>query len=254
MRRLFTGWRPDRHDERDFVFAAPRPSAEGLPPSVDLSRGFPRHYDQASTNSCVGNSVAALVDFTDKEQDDGKEVIPSRRFIYYAACALDGYAGVDQGTTIRSAFQALGKVGYAREALCQFRTDLITSRPSAEAFRDAGRRKLGTRAFFRVARTEDALRSALAANNPVVFGFTCYESLGDPQVAKTGMVPMPKKGEKVEGGHAVVLCGYDKRRGMFTFKNSWGRRWGIDGHGFLRDEFVLSPNCSDFWTLVEVPA
>jgi hypothetical protein len=45
------------------------------------------------------------------------------------------------------------------------------------------------------------------------------------------------------GGHAVTLVGYTSKSGrledtVFTFKNSWGTRWGIDGYGTATYEFL----------------
>ncbi len=45
------------------------------------------------------------------------------------------------------------------------------------------------------------------------------------------------------GGHAVTLVGYTSKTGrledtVFTFKNSWGTRWGIDGYGSATYEFL----------------
>ena len=33
------------------------------------------------------------------------------------------------------------------------------------------------------------------------------------------------------GGHAVLVCGYDKDK--LYFENSWGKRWGTGGFGFI---------------------
>jgi hypothetical protein len=46
-----------------------------------------------------------------------------------------------------------------------------------------------------------------------------------------------------DGGHAVTLVGYTSKSGrledtVFTFKNSWGTRWGIDGYGSATYEFL----------------
>ena len=40
-----------------------------------------------------------------------------------------------------------------------------------------------------------------------MFGFTVYSSI--TQAGHTGRIPLPVKGEKVEGGHAICTAGYD---------------------------------------------
>jgi hypothetical protein len=47
------------------------------------------------------------------------------------------------------------------------------------------------------------LKGCLAEGYPFVFGFTVYQSFETPQVARTGMVPLPSLGESTVGGHAT---------------------------------------------------
>jgi hypothetical protein len=48
------------------------------------------------------------------------------------------------------------------------------------------------------------MRGCLAEGYPFVLGFTVYESFESDTVAQTGIVPMPRSGEQVLGGHCVV--------------------------------------------------
>lgn len=73
--------------------------------------------------------------------------------------------------------------------------------------------------------------------------------------AKTGKAPMPKKGEKMLGGHAVMAVGYDDAQGRFLVRNSWGPKWGIGGNFTFPYDYLINDALSaDFWTirLVEV--
>ncbi|MGC2270214.1 MAG: hypothetical protein WA608_25755 [Candidatus Acidiferrales bacterium] len=63
------------------------------------------------------------------------------------------------------------------------------------------------------------MKGCLASGCPFVFGFTVYESFESPQVAQTGVAPMPAAGEKVLGGHAVLALGYDDPSQRFIIKN-----------------------------------
>lgn len=40
------------------------------------------------------------------------------------------------------------------------------------------------------------------------------------------------------GGHAIVITGYDRSRRAFTFKNSWGTKWGQQGFGTVSFEQI----------------
>jgi C1A family cysteine protease len=80
--------------------------------------------------------------------------------------------------------------------------------------------------------------------------YTTFES---QQVAKTGVVPLPKKGEKQLGGHAVLAVGYDDSTQRFTVRNSWGDGWGDHGYFTMPYAYVTSARlASDFWVLYTV--
>src|SRR5439155_921199 len=81
-----------------------------------------------------------------------------------------------------------------------------------------------------------------AGGHPFIFRFKCYESLEWPAVKQTGMIPLPGRGERTIGGHDVVFCGYDDSvivlpgsgsPGAFKLRNSWGKRWGQSGYGWI---------------------
>ena len=83
-----------------------------------------------------------------------------------------------------------------------------------------------------------------------MFGFSVYESFESPQVAKTGVVPMPQKGEQQKGGHAVVGVGYDDSQQRFIVRNSWGPNWGMKGYFAIPYAYLADRNLSDdFWTV-----
>jgi C1A family cysteine protease len=94
------------------------------------------------------------------------------------------------------------------------------------------------------------MKGCLAAGFPFVYGFTVYESFESAAVAKTGKVPMPKPGEKVLGGHAVLAVGYDDKQDRFLTRNSWGPSWGQKGYFTMPYAYLTEPNLSDdFWTI-----
>jgi len=77
-----------------------------------------------------------------------------------------------------------------------------------------------------------------------------YESFETDRVAKTGIVPVPKKGELVLGGHAMLIVGYKKIRQTLYFivRNSWGTGWGDKGYCYIPTSFITRGIIFDLWT------
>ena len=55
------------------------------------------------------------------------------------------------------------------------------------------------------------MKDCISSGYPFVFGFSVYESFETDEVAKTGIMPMPQKNEKVLGGHAVSAVGFNDK-------------------------------------------
>jgi len=64
---------------------------------------------------------------------------------------------------------------------------------------------------------------------------------------------MPKPGEEMIGGHAVLAVGYDDKTQRFIVRNSWGTTWGIKGYFTMPYPYLLDANLADdFWTIRQV--
>ena len=53
-----------------------------------------------------------------------------------------------------------------------------------------------------------------------------FESFSSAGTAKTGLIPMPRSNEKIYGGHAICVVGYDEQTKRLKFKSNWGSEWG----------------------------
>jgi C1A family cysteine protease len=49
---------------------------------------------------------------------------------------------------------------------------------------------------------------------------------------------VPDPGGVFEGGHAVLVVGYDDKKKRFRFQNSWGTDWGARGFGYFTYDYM----------------
>ncbi len=240
------GWMPDVPDQRDLVFAAARVAA--LPPSVDLRPGCPPIYDQGQLGSCTANAIAAAIQFEQIRQKAPTPFTPSRLFIYYNERVMEHTVGQDAGAQIRDGIKSVNHVGVCPEPDWPYVITNFATKPPARAFKDAPLGKAVT--YQRVVQTLDQMRGCLAGGFPVILGISVYESFESPQVAKSGVVPMPATSEKLLGGHAILAVGYNDAKQRFVMRNSWGTSWGMQGYFTIPYAYLTDSNmCDDLWTI-----
>lgn len=243
------GWIPGFPDQRDIKleYSHLRKKVVTLPVVVDLRSKFPDCYDQGDLGSCTANAIAALYQYLLLLLKHGKYT-PSRLMIYYLERQMEGTVNEDAGAMIRDGMKAAAKYGLAHEKLWPYDITKFKDAPSAEAYKDAGHHKGGK--YYSVNNTDlNLMLTALAAGHPIVAGFSVYTSFESNQVAATGIVPMPKKNEKLLGGHAILIVGYDLSKKMFLVRNSWGVGWGEKGYCWMPFDYLTSKDLADdFWT------
>lgn len=240
MKNKRYGWNPDRPDFRDHAFELPKPIP--LPTAMDMQSKLPPVYDQDDLGSCTGNAIAAAVDFELNRQ--GKPFMnPSRLFIYYNERAAEGTVNEDSGAMIRDGVKSVANLGICPESEWAYDISKYADKPPDKDYTDA----LGNKAlvYRRIAPSLLSMIYCLAYGFPIIFGFSVYESFESPEVAKTGVVPMPSLDEGMMGGHAVLACGYDQSRRAFLVRNSWGPNWGMAGYFWMPYEYASNPDLAD---------
>ena len=250
------GRKPDAPDRRDLVLraqhAAPLQGIGAPPPSnADVFAGLNLPvYDQGSLGSCTANAGVLYRRFL--AQRFAKYSAPdedlSRLFLYYQERKLpwNNDVATDSGAAIRDVFYVLAHTG-----VCAAMDDPYVASQFASTWNGtpaeiagAGSYKIG--AYHRVPDGGTA-RACLASGYAVALGFTVYESFGD--IGSDGMMIMPAASERVIGGHAVVIRGYDDGKLEFLAQNSWGPAWGSNGcfhmpYAFLENAALSQP---DMW-------
>jgi len=244
------GWVPDLPDARDFLYSAPEAVLTKLPKKVDLRRQFPPVYDQGHLGSCTANAIGAAFQFEQRKQKQ-KDFMPSRLFVYYNERAMEGTVDTDSGAMIRDGIKSIAKLGVCSEDIWSYDITKFRDKPSRAAYSEASKHQ--ALVYRRVLPNLHQMQGCLAAGFPFVFGFTVYESFQGSDVAKTGEVPLPKRGEQVLGGHAVIAVGYDDTAQTFIVRNSWGKSWGKQGHCFMPYVYLTDTQLArDFWAIYTV--
>ena len=231
----------DKRDKSLKVLLDPHAAVQ-LPPMVDLRSKCPAVYNQLALGSCSANAgVAARVML------DNLQVQLSRLDLYYLERKIEGTIKKDSGAQMRDIGKALQTYGVCEEQFFPYDITKFTNTPSVNAISNAINYKITS--YHAVASQTEIKQNIALKQQPVLVGIDVYESFESATVEKTGIVPMPKKGEQMLGGHAVCCVGYDDTKKVFIMRNSWGANWGQAGYFVLPYTYFTKGFAYDFWAL-----
>lgn len=242
MHKIY-GWIRDIPDHRDYLYKSIKPKIK-LPESVDLRHFCSTVETQGRLGSCTACAMAGNLEFLDNKPNFKYSDV-SRLFIYYNERALRDNEDYDSGASLRDGIKTLKKTGYCLESLWPYIVSRFDIKPPTRCYIQANLHRI--KSYHRIYTLTEML-VCLAQGYPFVFGFAVYESFQSEQTAKSGKVVMPKKGERMLGGHAVLAVGYDQKEKRFLVRNSWGIKWGMRGYFTMPYEYAETL-AADFWTI-----
>lgn len=152
--------------------------------------------NQGREGACVGHGVTAAVQTSPLSVD---LVDPQRTAfgMYYGSRRIDQWEGEDySGTSVQAGCKLAQELGFARS--------------------------------YWWCKTVEDVAQAVLTHGPVVIGVPWLQSMF--RTDENGTVTV--SGEKV-GGHCLLITGYNRTRGVFRWRNSWGLGYGIRGDAWI---------------------
>ncbi len=209
------------------------PSFAPLPDKIDLHQRFGPVRNQGQRGTCVAHACTAVREYLSGAQSAKADL--SEQFLYWDCKEHDLIPGA--GTFIRVAMNRLELDGIPQESDWPYNPNPIRDNeaqdpPPSGIMDKASPNRIHS--FAGLAPTNvDALRQALANDSPVAFSVPVYAHWWMKPTQSTGDVRLPLPGEKVEGGHAMCMVGYEADLnvpggGYFLVRNSWGEDWAKD--------------------------
>jgi len=241
---------PDIPDSRDIFTTFPKTVEYYKSADLRKLNFLPEVYDQGELGSSVAHTLLAAYIFSLKKEgiDENENLNLSPQFIYYNQRLIAGTTECDSGASIRDGIKVLERLGVCKEEQYPYNLHFFKDKPVYEAYEYAFKHKHSVQ-YRRVRLLLEDIMKSISIKLPVLISFTVYNSFEHPDVARTGIMPVPKPGEKIVGHHCVLIVGYDITNKYLLCRNNRGANWGNGGYFWMPFSFVNSRNVSDLWII-----
>ena len=198
-------------DVRDYIVESINHPEQEFPKELDYRRDLPEAWDQGVDGPCSAYSAAAIKTWHEVKDVELKEKL-SPYFVYHLR---QNYP--QPGMFPRDTMDILRKYGIA--------TDKSFKKTKMKRLQDIPQNVLDEAANYKIqgyakVNTIDGLKKSLYKNGPAYIAMPVFH--GEHNFWK------PRYGEKMLGGHALVVVGYNDQG--FILRNSWGTNWADKGH------------------------
>ncbi len=222
-----------------------------IPERVDLRPRLPPVRDQGGRSTCLAFAVTSAHEVLRANQKGEVEVrqFLSEEFLYWECKQIDNLSVPE--TTPDATNLALQQSGQPPAEHCPYHLMRADEDFSVAPRPDVDPTQCLKAQLQDVKATPEELKAHLASGRTVVLGIEINTGF---HYAAEGLVPVPPIGQILDGGHAILLVGYDDRKdgGCWIFRNSWGSGWGDSGYGYLPYDYVLRHG-AEAWTVEPSP-
>ncbi len=195
---------------------------------------MPPVYNQGHIGSCSSNAISAAIQYQ-RHISNKRDIVPSRLFTYFNARRLLKTQKQDTGAMTSQVLQGIDRFGWVAENRHRYNTDKLTERPENDDYKVAVKHKV---VYSKLSQSEADIESSILNGKPVIVSFLVYEGfhkLG----TKTLKAPLDIDSNT---GHTVLVTGFDDASKTFTFRNSYGLKWGNKGYGKVAYDYLLNPD------------
>jgi len=244
---------------------------EAAPRRLDLLQYQTPIRNQGQRGTCVAFASMAFLESQLKVQT-GRDSDLSEQYSYWASKAIDQIAPHQDGSIPLDFMKSLEKNGVPAEAAWPYESvgwfDDAKNHPDCKKVvlnnpdrlptvcltngnapaQAINAEKVRVVQAHRVPSAPEAIMGFLQAKVAVVIGADVYEKAWSYSEKTspgylTGKITMPGPGDKLIGGHAFLIVGYDMDQKVFLFKNSWGTdKWAskatVPGYGTIPFDYI----------------
>jgi len=253
----------------DFAVSHARLRAAGVgpvPASVDWSSRMPPAGDQGTQGSCVAWATAYAYKSYHEGVEQGWNLATADHQFSPAFTYNQVNGGTENGSSIGDALNLFKTKGCDTLSVFPYNQNDYTTQPNADQLQRARPFEIQSWSFLAndgrwaesasdipdkgtlnwtwqgtalTDRDIANLKAYLASGDIFVFSMSVFDSFYDDYEAYMHTVPYVAGSQKLYGGHAATIVGYDDTMygGSFKMLNSWGTDWGTNGYKWMTYEY-----------------